>query len=163
MKTLLILNKNRGFSLTELMIVIAMIGIIGTIATFGWQRYVNNSNLRTAARDIVSDFQYYKAKSISENREYSISFTTGSASGYIVSALATATHEAVNRTKYLSEYGNGIQITNVVFAASDPNSITFQPRGTISGGNITLSNALSSTAAITTNITGKSFVEFSIH
>jgi len=45
----------KGFTLIELMIVIAIIGILSAVALFGWRGYQDNVNLRTAARAVVTD------------------------------------------------------------------------------------------------------------
>ncbi|MEI7672419.1 MAG: prepilin-type N-terminal cleavage/methylation domain-containing protein, partial [Deltaproteobacteria bacterium] len=40
---------NKGFTLIEMMIVIAIIGTLSAASLYGWLGYQNNLNLRTAA------------------------------------------------------------------------------------------------------------------
>jgi len=156
-------HKKNGFSLIELVIVIAILAIIGSIAAFSWQRYVNNANLRTAARGIMSDIDRYRAKSMSENRMYLIAFIPATNSYYIIYSPATATHSMVFITKMMTIYGSGIQISSANYVDSwATNWIMFQPRGTVTAGTSTLTNSRSSTATVTSNITGKSVVQYSM-
>jgi len=156
-------KKNSGFSLVEMLIVIAIVAIISSIAAYSWQRYVTNTNLKTASRDIITDIDSYRAKSTSENRMYLIAFIPATNSYYIIYSPATATHSMVFITKMMSTYGSGIQITSANYVASSAtNWIMFQPRGTVTAGTATLTNSRSSTATITSNITGKSFVQFAM-
>lgn len=154
------MKTNKGFSLVELIIVIAIMGILASMSSFIWQRYVDNSNLQTAARQIVSDFQNCKQNAIKENRKYIITFTTGDNSSYIISADSTDSFAAINTIKFLTaENKAGITITDAAFGNS--NSITFQKRGTSSpAGHVNMDNLTGSTAHITTNIAGKTSVTF---
>ena len=63
------MNSKQGFSLIELIVAIAIISILLTIASFSWQRYTANTNLRSAARQVASDFSKYYARSISEGED----------------------------------------------------------------------------------------------
>jgi len=151
--------RRRGFTLIELMIVIAIIGIVAGMGVLGWQRTVFNSNLRSAGRDIVTDFQSCKVKANSESRAYTITFDQG-ANTYTISSPAT-TLPAVNTVKLPTVHGSGIQITNANYGMSG-SSITFTSRGTSSAGTVTLTNTRGSTAIITTNTTGKAYVTFNM-
>lgn len=151
------MKTNKGFSLVELIIVIAIIGILASISSYAWQRHVNNTNLRTAARDVVSDFQNCKVKATSENRNYQISFVTGTNSSYTISAPATDTHAAVSTTKLPTAHDAGIQITSAPVGI-----MTFWARGTSSNVTVSMTNSRGSTATTTTNITGKTYVTFAM-
>lgn len=157
---------NQGFSLVELMIVIAIIAVMTGVASINWLRYSSNTDLKNAARDIASDFQNCKAKAISESRDYQISFTTGTSSSYTITAPANAVLAAVNTTKLMSSFGSGIRIVFESgcngYGAAPVNVILFETRGTSKMGCVKLTNTRGSSAAITTNITGKSYVTFAM-
>jgi prepilin-type N-terminal cleavage/methylation domain-containing protein len=157
------MQRPKGFSLIELIIVIAIISIVASIGSLAWQRYVDNGNLRTAARDIASDFQNCKALAGAESRTYTITFNQG-ANTYAISAPATADKGALNPpAKTPTVFGNGIQIIGAAFfGTAGLNIITFQPRGTSANGTLTLTNARGSTAVITTAVTGRTHVNFTM-
>ena len=71
------MQRCKGFSLIELIIVICLIAIIAAIAGLNLVNYTINRNLRSAARDIVSDFAVCKERAISESTTYQIIFVTG--------------------------------------------------------------------------------------
>jgi prepilin-type N-terminal cleavage/methylation domain-containing protein len=142
----------KGFSLAELLIVIAIIGILAAVAGYSWQRYVTNANLRTAARDIAADFSLAKENAIKESRNYTITFDVGSNS-YTMAPAGTAKSPAT--------FGSDIRLTLANFGFAGP-VITFQSRGTASAGRVALTNGRGSTANIVVNITGKNYVEFAM-
>jgi len=152
------MDNRRGFSLIELIIVIAILGIMGTIAASTFQSYVNNSNLRTAARDMASDMANTKQRAVSEGLTYRITISTGGNSYTItrVNADGTTTDMA---TKLPTVFGANLTINSTNYTS---NMITFQPRGTTSAGSVVLRNSRNSTATITSNTTGRTHVTFVI-
>lgn len=140
----------KGFSLAELLIVIAIIGTLAAIAGYSWQRYVTNSNLRAAAREIASDFSAARENAIKGSQNYTINFDV-SGNQYTIAPGA--------KIKTPTFFGSDIRLTAANFGIGGT-TITFLPRGTASAGNVSLVNSRGSTAQIIVNITGKNYVQF---
>ena len=155
------MKTNRGFSLIELIIVIAILGIVASIASFSWQRYVNNTNLRNAAREIAADISTMKLKATTKaDTQYSLVFSLTGGQYEVqetVDAVTTTT-----QTKKLSDFGPGLSIKNLPGGVG-LYTLAFLSRGTLSApGTITLQNSRGSESKIIFNITGKTHVTFSM-
>ena len=80
------MNKH-GFSLIELLIVIALIGILVSAATFGFTQYSRKSKMESQTRLLYGDLMEYRAKALFEKRNWTFKI---SESGYgIYSSTAT--------------------------------------------------------------------------
>ncbi len=152
----------KGFTLVELMITVAIIGIMTLIAVPAFQRHAINANLKSAARDIASDFLLLKGRAVSENTEYQIDFDATN-DNYEIKRWDTGTSVFVSlapaQVKGVKNFGEDINITSAVFGAG--NKATFKTRGTVTPlGTVQLTNSRNSTATITVNITGRTYVSF---
>jgi prepilin-type N-terminal cleavage/methylation domain-containing protein len=164
--------KVKGYSLVEILVVIAIIGIIGTIASFSWQRYVANSNLKTGARKVAADFAMYQARAIHEGRPYTIIINISPANNYDISAPVNAllpNPAPVNLpgvTPNEAARASDAQITAVDFNGGP--AIIIAQRGLVQPlapfpndfGTITLTNSRNATATIRINLRGKVDVAF---
>jgi prepilin-type N-terminal cleavage/methylation domain-containing protein len=145
-----------GFSLVELLVVIALISIVSAFAVPTWQRYAAKTDLRTAAREVMADFSNAKQRAVEENLDvYRLTFNVAGNS-YVLSRTDTGTVW----TKSVASFGNGIRIDSVNFSGGSV--VSFQKRGTLSPGSLILRNGLGSTATITVNITGRTYVQFAM-
>lgn len=155
------INKTKGFSLVELMIVITIIGAMAAISSYAWQRYVNNAYLRTAAREIVNDFKTVKQRAGSNENTtiiYSIVFDR-------TAKTYTLTENGVDvLTKQVAQEKPGVEISLLSGGGGSTKTVEFLARGTLNPvtGWIELKNSRNSTARITYNITGKTYVTFTM-
>jgi prepilin-type N-terminal cleavage/methylation domain-containing protein len=151
--------SSKGFTLIELMIVIGIIGTLSAVALFRWWGFQNNTNLRTAASEIMSDISSCKQRAVSEGVQYCIQFTEGSPN-YTINA-SSCTSPTQTQTKRLTSFGSGLLISNTNF---NSDQLGFLSRGTLSSntGRITLTNSSNSTAIITVNITGRTYVSYTM-
>ncbi len=60
-------RKSSGFSLVELMIVIALLGVLATFAVSSYQAWIQNTRIRTAAESIQGGIQMARAEAVSRN------------------------------------------------------------------------------------------------
>lgn len=150
----------KGFSLVEVMITVAILVILLAIAVPNFQRFAINSDLRTAARDIAGDFFIHKERAIAENRQYRITFNVGTNS-YTIGQREPEPSTTYNiiQTKILADFEYRGEVS---FVSTTANPYNFQPRGTVTNGTIVLINSRNSTATITINITGKASVQFNM-
>ena len=109
------MKKNQGFTLIELMIVVAIIGILTAIAAPSYTEYLREAGRRDAMVGLstIADRQerYYlqnntyttaltdlNASSTSDEGLYTLKVTSADASGFVVSATAITTKSQANDT-----------------------------------------------------------------
>jgi prepilin-type N-terminal cleavage/methylation domain-containing protein len=161
-----------GFTLMELMIVL---GLLATLSAIGYpllQRAVINGNLRSAARDLIGDFNNQRQRATSGetaavgSRVHRISLSLGTNSYTLL--RCTGTDIPCNgwedlQVKNLSAFGNDIVFDS---GGTHPTIFDFQPRGMVTflnnelEGQIALRNNRGSTATLITNLSGRTSVEF---
>jgi len=132
-----------GFTLIELMVVIAVLAIIATVAVPGMGNFLDSNKLRGATSQLYADLQYARSESIKQNSNISISLSSngGTSWCYGISTNAscdcTVTDPAdanactlpqsgtnILKTGYSSDF-NGVRIispsgTNQIIATFDP-------------------------------------------
>jgi prepilin-type N-terminal cleavage/methylation domain-containing protein len=158
------MRNRKGFTLVELIIVIGLLALIATIAGLNLRNYTLNRNLRTAARNIVADFNLCKARAVSESISYQVIFNIAGGN-YTIQQLNNAATAVTKRPLPLSEGGSDISINSANFVNPLPqpqNEVNFGARGTVSSGNVVLrNNSRNSVVTITVNTMGRTYVDFS--
>lgn len=151
--------SGKGFTLIELIIVIGIIGILSAVALFGWRGYQDNVHLRTAAGEVMSDIASCKQLSVSRSVGYCMQFTDGSPNYSINASSCSAPTQT--QAKSLTSFGAGLTVSSANFGIFGQ-ELRCIPRGTISAGRVIMTNSKGSTATITTTVTGRTHVSFTM-
>jgi prepilin-type N-terminal cleavage/methylation domain-containing protein len=167
--------KTKGFSLIELLILIAILGVLAAIAIPGFSVLLPDYRLRTAARDLQSNMQLAKIGAIKANSNWAIVFDPGVTPGryYLCSDPGgngtwegPGSDDTVEKTIDLARYESGVDYGhgNATFpiGATFDNEITygsdivvFRPRATADDGYVYLQNSKNTTTyGVGTRISG---------
>ena len=130
-----IFNKT-GFTLIELMIVVAIMGILSTIAVPNFMHYMAERRLNGAARMVMSDLMNARTLAVTLNRNVQVTFPTSAGASYTYDAAGTAATRNI-------QTGFGYRDVTV----SGNNNPTFAPTGRLSG--ITACTITLTSAALT--------------
>ncbi len=142
------MRKNSGYTLTELMVTIAVIAILASLAIPNFIAWLPNYRLRSGAEEIQSTLQLARVTAIKEN------------------ATATVTFDTANETYRASVGGQtiregrmpaGIDINTAVFGGGA--FVQFDNQGIAinnTDGNAVVRNNLGRTKTIAVSITGNS-------
>jgi type IV fimbrial biogenesis protein FimT len=149
----------KGFSFIEVLTVIAILGIVSSMAAYSWQRYVANNNLRTAARDLAADIALYRQKAVGENNNYTISFDMGNNS-YTITNVATGVSNSPKSPSDIVKDPD-VKLNSVAFFPGGV-IITIQSRGLVGNGTITMTNSRGSQATITVSSAGRTDLQFNM-
>jgi len=164
--------KKDGFTLIELIVTIAVLGIMTAIAIPGFSRWLPNQRLKVAARDLFSNMQLAKMGAVRDNADWAVVFDTV-ASRYLICSDAgdgnwttlgdNSIEKTVNFSNYEGvNYGHGNATTNATqgggaftgdnVSYSTPDNVTiFTSRGMVSNlGYVYLSNSQGSSYTVGT-------------
>jgi len=127
-------KKENGFSITDLLVAIAIAGAASVIAVPSLKQWSRNYTLQSAAMDLYAHMQTAKTSAIKENRSWNINFNPGGLLGYEVHNSAGKTVKTVDfRTRYNGE----ILFTDPTAAKTfDRPIITFKSSGLIDQDNV---------------------------
>lgn len=124
-----------GFTLVELMVVVALMAVAGTLALVGLRGYGGTQDHQGSANELVSDLRNAGQRAVTEGRTYCMHVDAAAEQWTLYRkscSAAGAVLQGPTRTRGDVRLGN-LQITSTV--CPQPSScIYFKPRGTATGG-----------------------------
>lgn len=124
-------SKQYGFNLVELMVVVAVIGIVAAVAAPSYRAWIQNTKVRTAAESILNGIQ--KARSEALMRNTPVRFTLGANSAWTVECVTPAARACNDLTSGIVEVRNNNDGgTSAAVIAPNPggaNNVTFTGLG----------------------------------
>ena len=161
-----ILESRQGFTLAELIVVVALIAILLSIATPGFMLWYRNTSLQVTARDFYTALKLTQANAARTNQNCAVTFSNG---GYVAYVDANKNFQLDAGEIQLAQFPlvgeklGAVSIGSVTYAnnaAGEP-TIAFRPnalpvvQGTgLANGNVTFSLASGHQLIVGSSISG---------
>ena len=154
------MRKQTGFTIVELLIAIALIATVSAIAIPSFIGWLPDYRLRSAAQDLLSNFQKGKLTAVKRNTNTAVCF---SSSGYTIfldpnTNFVNDAEEVVAQVNWADYKSLTINLASISFDTSPANvqpCIAFRPTGIPvddGGGTATCDATLSNTKGTTKNV-----------
>jgi prepilin-type N-terminal cleavage/methylation domain-containing protein len=115
----LFIRRRDGFTLTEIIVAMAIISILAAIAIPNWSTLLPNYALKSAARQVQSELHKLKSRAVSENANFRLVFSTTS---YSFEKYSSGSYTATGESRTLPD--------GITLAGTSDTTLGFTSRGT---------------------------------
>lgn len=130
--------RSNGFTLVELLMVIAIVAIVAAVATPSWNRLIVSNRIRAAVNDFVLSVQFARSEAVRQNRQITLCPSGGTGAGTGTRCTGTDYEQGWIVTTAPDASGTILQDTlqkqSLTMALpSSKRNITFLPSGQLIG------------------------------
>jgi type IV fimbrial biogenesis protein FimT len=127
-----VLNRRtqKGFSLIELMIAVAIIAIVSAIAFPSYRAWIQNTKIRTTAESILNGLQIARAEAVRRNSKVQFQFALGANSWTVGCYAPVAGCPAIIQSRSTAE-GSSSAITVTTMPTAANTTVVFNNLGTV--------------------------------
>ena len=148
------MSRNKGFTLLELMIVIAIFGILAAIMTPSFLEWRDRSKVQGDATELRSAFESAKLRAIKHNTNVVVVFPDNVSYQVFIDANEDGIRDAGEDVLLTRALAPGVTITTNTFVGAD---MAFNPRGMANGPNSTGRVIMTSPGGATYEVVVSSF------
>jgi len=128
------MSRNKGFTLLELMIVLALIGIMAGVITPSFMQWRDRSKVKGDAANLRAAFEMAKLRAIKHNTNVVVTFPDTTSFQVFVDTNNNGAQDAGEDRIASRTLSPGVTITENTFVGND---MAFNPRGAANGPNST--------------------------
>lgn len=120
-------QTQRGVTLVELLVALAVLGTLGSMATPNMRGWSRSAALKSASSSLYGHMQAAKVGAIKDNRPWTVNFNPGTLVGYQV---RNGEGRVVRTVDFRTQYGAAVIYGNPQSALTvDTAVVTFNPNG----------------------------------
>jgi type IV fimbrial biogenesis protein FimT len=134
---------NKGFTLVEIMVVIAIMAILGAIAAPNLRGFMAQKRLKGAARQVMSDMMWARMQAVSQNNRFKVTFVNSSQYSIVDDNNNNGTADT-GETVVTKDIHPDYQDVSL----SANGAVVFFPGGNAFGATFTLSNSMGSKGVV---------------
>lgn len=117
----LFIRRQEGFTLTEILVAMAIMSILAAIAIPNWSTLLPNYALNSAARQVQSELHKLKSRAVAENANFRLVFSATTYT-YSMEKYSGSSYTATGETRTLP--------TGITLAGTSDPTLGFTSRGT---------------------------------
>lgn len=159
------MKKESGFTMLELLIIVALLGVVAAIAVPNFLGILPTYRLKSATQDLLSNLQRAKITAVERNRDVGVTFENGQYTVFVdENGTRDPTGQEVILTQIYADYNDALTPVHTGFlTVSGKKTTAFAPTGLLvqatAAGNVQLTNSKGKAMTIVVSMAGGIWIQ----